>query len=774
MDNVKKIFKNSLISTWILSYACLILITLAILCFAYIQTHRLIRDEIISTNDIILNQIKDSIDENINNIEIFAGTAPLNERIVKMSRVRPEGMTPEQRYELIRIMRDLSMVSAVAANFESYYIYFENLDTIVSSIGVMSTEIFYAAYGLSVDMTYDEWLSLISKDSGQSLITYSDSENAPLYYVSKMPMSFGAEAANTSIVVTMRREELFSQAKKIESLNSSMIAMVDYNNRFISSDMGSGDFKISYEELPDKKGLLNNEIDKRRYIVSYITSSYWNMKYISVIPNTVFWRRLSDVTVINVAGFVLLFLLGGLFTAYFVKKNYDPIGNLVKRLEKHQDVKKPFDYATDEYNYINTALSAVIGEKEKLAEHFSGQAEHQKNQLIAKMLTSSGESPVPIHEALSMYGVNFLSDEFSVIMLQVEDANSLFSDDEMLDLEGRQKIIHFIIQNVVEEMVNQNNLGYVIELHGSFVCLINYREKPKKQESAQEILRIYKETSKFLKEQFDLSFIFSASRPHQTITGAGQAYSEAASVMDYKIIMGNKSAVFIDEIGDIARTGDYYYPFEQEQMILNVIRLGNYDKAMLLIKNIFDKNLTQIVPSILLARCLMYDLVGTIIKAVKGSGEENDEFLDELDPLKRLEMCEAVHEMTAGMQSLVYDACNYMSGKNVENNSLKSRVTKYIDENYTDINLSVTKIADQIGLNAAYVSVTYKEQAGIGILEYINKIRIGKSVEILKGQSLKISDVSTMVGYASIQSFNRAFKKYFGISPAQFKDSNSM
>ena len=48
-----------------------------------------------------------------------------------------------------------------------------------------------------------------------------------------------------------------------------------------------------------------------------------------------------------------------------------------------------------------------------------------------------------------------------------------------------------------------------------------------------------------------------------------------------------------------------------------------------------------------------------------------------------------------------------------------------------------------------------------------------KAKELLSGDTeLKISDIATLVGYSgnNIQNFTRAFKKYFGKSPKNFKN----
>jgi YesN/AraC family two-component response regulator len=63
----------------------------------------------------------------------------------------------------------------------------------------------------------------------------------------------------------------------------------------------------------------------------------------------------------------------------------------------------------------------------------------------------------------------------------------------------------------------------------------------------------------------------------------------------------------------------------------------------------------------------------------------------------------------------------------------------------------------------------FRDKLDTSVLDYINSIRIDNAKRLLKGTELTIQDIATKVGYQNIQSFNRFFKKFEGISPKEFR-----
>lgn len=96
------------------------------------------------------------------------------------------------------------------------------------------------------------------------------------------------------------------------------------------------------------------------------------------------------------------------------------------------------------------------------------------------------------------------------------------------------------------------------------------------------------------------------------------------------------------------------------------------------------------------------------------------------------------------------------------------RMKQYIVDHYAE-KLSLSVLADEFGFNPYYLSNLFKELGGQNFLEYVNQVRIGKAIELLKDRKNKIRDVAVLTGYENVNSFTRAFKKVVGHTPNDYR-----
>lgn len=101
--------------------------------------------------------------------------------------------------------------------------------------------------------------------------------------------------------------------------------------------------------------------------------------------------------------------------------------------------------------------------------------------------------------------------------------------------------------------------------------------------------------------------------------------------------------------------------------------------------------------------------------------------------------------------------------------SAVTRVRNYIEGNL-DKDLSLIRLADEVQLNASYLSRLFKNVTGSNIYEYILDCRMRRARELLLKSGGKIQDIGCSVGYDSAQSFTRAFRKYTGQTPTDYRE----
>lgn len=96
------------------------------------------------------------------------------------------------------------------------------------------------------------------------------------------------------------------------------------------------------------------------------------------------------------------------------------------------------------------------------------------------------------------------------------------------------------------------------------------------------------------------------------------------------------------------------------------------------------------------------------------------------------------------------------------------KIYLYIKENYRkDITLST--IAADFYQTPQHVARIFKNRYDMTVVTAITKVRMEKACELLKGGGFNVAQVAEMVGYKDENYFGRIFKKYTGMTPAQYR-----
>ncbi|MCZ8522538.1 MULTISPECIES: helix-turn-helix transcriptional regulator [Paenibacillus] len=83
--------------------------------------------------------------------------------------------------------------------------------------------------------------------------------------------------------------------------------------------------------------------------------------------------------------------------------------------------------------------------------------------------------------------------------------------------------------------------------------------------------------------------------------------------------------------------------------------------------------------------------------------------------------------------------------------------------------ISVTDIAEFVGLNRSYLCSLFKDHSHSSIQSYLVHYRMQKACELMKQRELSIGDISRSVGYEDPLLFSKMFRKQRGESPKQYR-----
>ena len=96
------------------------------------------------------------------------------------------------------------------------------------------------------------------------------------------------------------------------------------------------------------------------------------------------------------------------------------------------------------------------------------------------------------------------------------------------------------------------------------------------------------------------------------------------------------------------------------------------------------------------------------------------------------------------------------------------RAREYIHEHQAE-ELSLTQVARAVNMSTFYFCKMFKKVAGINFTDYVARVRIEKSKNLLLNPNLRVSEIAFEVGFQSLTHFNRVFKKLLGQSPTDYR-----
>lgn len=104
---------------------------------------------------------------------------------------------------------------------------------------------------------------------------------------------------------------------------------------------------------------------------------------------------------------------------------------------------------------------------------------------------------------------------------------------------------------------------------------------------------------------------------------------------------------------------------------------------------------------------------------------------------------------------------------------LPVQIDEYIHEHFSE-SLDALKIANHFQIGKTKLYEIAKQNYGIGIAEYIRKLRIEKAKQLLNEQSeLSLADVAAECGFDDYNYFITVFKRIVGIPPKTYQQSKS-
>lgn len=344
----------------------------------------------------------------------------------------------------------------------------------------------------------------------------------------------------------------------------------------------------------------------------------------------------------------------------------------------------------------------------------------------------------------NMYAVIFAVKNYSQMLTRYTKENAAFFPNT--------------IRNLLGELLSKEQETEFLQLEPNlFAVFVTNSELSSAQASFTHVNDIVYLIHSSLKRFVNIDLVFGISDVVHSFTKLQQAVEQAKQALEMKFYHPGDPVFYYR-----ARNLDDEQLQERINAFITSMKNGlieeNYED--------FAKSLMEWEQFLQNEECMTEKEVKKIYEGllfIMADGEDHGEGRNRLEEIDDFVECSAYYH------SLFNEKLKAkITVKNKEYSPLIRNVLQYIDEHYNE-NISLKALGETFHASPNYISRLFKQEAGRGLFDYINVIRIRKAKELLKDYRYKIYEIAEMVGFNSQVHFAIVFNKYEGMSPKDFR-----
>ncbi|MBQ7900996.1 MAG: AraC family transcriptional regulator [Clostridia bacterium] len=753
---MNKLFRNKkIVFVWFVSYMFILFISVFVNFIAYLR----IESSISLQNSHYVTEILENRKNGIDNMRRLVSNIAME--ISHNHEIEDVAISKETKgmayLNIMEVSRALSVYKNIEGEFNDIYVYFHNSDYCTGLFVCNDAANFYNVHIGNEKMERSRWFELMrSNHTGEFVVEYPKNGTPSVSYMLSV---YGSERfiPYATVVIEVDYAKLFP-ASPIEKYNESFY-IVDEQNKIVMSENREQDAaaQLVFDKYGIEEGI--SAAGDKMIVCAHSENSGW--KYVYLMDKEVFRKTINRAREIIII-FNLICIFITTFIAYWLtQRNYKPVRKILNIFGNGDDTKELG------FNYIENKVTDIVRENQaysRITEKLQDNV--VKGAFISRLLTEK-MSISNKEEILDALGISFAYSNYMVVLFYIEITDEMFFDHRNDNAEEAYRLARLALTNVMNDLITDDKCTVqYCDIEGMLGCIVNMDDKDRVEDFAEAV----KILQKMLRESLNIEFMAGLSNVHCSLDMLPECYNEAMSCVEQYFFNAN-NLVRYSELEDTAVFDCYISETMREQLVA-AMQIGNYAACENIINRIFEKNINT-GKSVRAVKFILYELAATMIRTITeiGNFENEQNTVSELvGMIENAGVNADAPEIREHILTVIKSFCLHNAQKPVQKTELLSEKAKrYVDENYSNPDLTVAKIAEHCNVSMAYLSTSFKKKYSAGLLEYINYVRIEHAKQILADENCTVERVAEMVGFNNTRSYFRMFSRFVGTSPHKYR-----
>ncbi|SFP97054.1 helix-turn-helix domain-containing protein [Caldicoprobacter faecalis] len=741
-----------------ISFLVLVIVPmLAFGIFAYNISVLSIQQEAIKFNKTLLDVYKEKIDGILNEIDAsFIQNGLVIETFDGVNLPSSTGDYLAQK-KLMNINQFVTHLTANSSVIDDVVIYYKHDKVFITSNGRFDEKGFKnedVAFQLKNNNANVLWLGprwTKSKRSGRIIPVISYVRQLPLLSDYKKA-AFIVDIDLYSLSSMMEYYENNYENQRLYLLDSNGGVVAAANKQLIGKDLSVYSY-ISQILSKEEGNEFRDNINGEPSIISFLPSSIPGWKYVIVTPI----QSLMSGSMLIRRGIVVVtmfFIVMGIVISLLMSKRlYKPVKSIILSWQGNNYINRKID----EYAVINNYLSTLQHRNKDLEKRWKNIWPVVKDKILLDILKGRNVIGNNIADDLSSYGINIKFDNFVTLAAEIDDMKNMSNIDK--------EVFLFSVKNVVEEIINTEYKGFVTSEDYTVVFVVNLPQAEYYLDYKRTVRYLCFEIMDSIKKYMGFTISIGVSRLYHKTDELGKSYLEAVEAIKYRLLYGKHSVIFIEDV-EPASEGVNSYPYDKEKELVMYIKAMDVKRVSMILDDIvtYLKN-----KSCNYIRQFFIQLVGYIMISIYDMGYTESELFEGRFLYGELDSLETLKDIRQWMECLCRDIITFLEYKHKEESKdIVIKCKNYIDEHFSDPEISLSVVAEKLYTSDSYLSRVFKEEVGMTFTEYLTLKRIERAKQLLEFTDMTMKEIAKNIGL-SLQSFMRVFKKYEQMSPGQFR-----
>jgi len=414
-----------------------------------------------------------------------------------------------------------------------------------------------------------------------------------------------------------------------------------------------------------------------------------------------------------------------------------------------------------------------------LRDHYIRSLPILKEKFLSSLITGKLKN-TDIHEKSKYFNINLCGQGYVVSIVSIDSWNNNEYGEKPVaaqsenagyfKLPEEKELLEYAVLNITDEIITKHGLGTAFQHDGNTV-VISVCGESDEEVVVSKTISILNEIRQCIEKYLKHSVTIGVGTVCYDVKDLSYSYKNSITALEYRLILGNNRVIYLKDIQP-QPVNKIVFDELKERAVLSCIKGGTTRDIKETLDSIFEEIISSQVS---FEDCQIYllEVLVTILKATKDLNLDMSDIMGNKHNLfAELYHFSDIREIKEWFMEICTKVASRVSNdKKSASKLLVEKAKKYIQNHYHESDITINKVCKCLYISPAYFSSIFKKETKMTFMNYLLNVRMNAAKELLRIPDMKTNEIARKIGYSDANYFSYCFKKKFGISPTEYRNS---